>query len=162
MKPNQSGSHQPQDGSYPMMGGEYMAAPGQQYFPQQQQQQANHFQQYPSAGPPMMFPPGMQQPHGGMPSVPSQQSQPPQYHFPQQLSSGQQGSATPSYGAGQYFIDAACTVPAGQLSQQPQLLHQMPQGEQAAAFPGATTTRACSNPNCKHCGINGGKPHSRR
>ncbi|XP_058818788.1 uncharacterized protein LOC131681772 [Topomyia yanbarensis] len=66
----------------------------------------------------------------------------------------QQPGAYQSFGSGQYFVDAACTVPVGQ--QQPQPLNK---------FPGLTKqSGGCNNPNCTHCSksMTAGSPSQRR
>ncbi|XP_062557988.1 uncharacterized protein LOC134222858 [Armigeres subalbatus] len=70
---------------------------------------------------------------------------------------------TGSFPAGgiQYFMDAACTVPAGSLPHQPQALNQFPPHQQRALMsqaaslsqPERTLSKQsqCVNPNCTHC-----------
>ncbi|XP_021707757.1 uncharacterized protein LOC110678761 [Aedes aegypti] len=77
-------------------------------------------------------------------------------------SSPMQQSSTGATPAGdiQYFMDAACTVPAGSLPHQPQTLSQfsphqqqrilMSQATSQPSSPLAKESR-CVNPNCGHC-----------
>ncbi|XP_058452586.1 uncharacterized protein LOC131431104 [Malaya genurostris] len=120
----------------------------EQYF-QQQFPSGQQPQQHPAYSINPGFPPNMQMINHQSPAMsvssPGQMTAVPQSPQP---------GAYPSFGAaGQYFVDAACTVPVGQ--QQPQPLNQFPVGR--ANQPGG-----CTNPNCTHCGKSTGFPSQRR
>ncbi|XP_065079550.1 uncharacterized protein LOC135702444 [Ochlerotatus camptorhynchus] len=67
----------------------------------------------------------------------------------------QQPGTGPLPGGIQYFMDAACTVPAGSLPQQPQALNQFPPHQQRLLMSQSSSSSLakenCTNPHCTHC-----------
>ncbi|XP_055544044.1 uncharacterized protein LOC129729475 [Wyeomyia smithii] len=111
----------------------------QQQFPRQQYQQ--HSQQHPSY-------PTVAANNFGMPMMNYQPNT--MQMTPRTAPATVHSETQPSYGTGQYFVDAGCTVPVGQLQQQPQPLQQYPHVATAATrMP--SSGRACTNPGCQHC-----------